>query len=76
MSGQTQSPPSGAPSADADPQSAGGRPQINGKTQGVVGISNLSLSPTSNAQQGSTLTSEKNNVKLESGTMLLLRVNQ
>jgi hypothetical protein len=75
MSGQTQSPPSGPPEGGETPN-PGGRPQINGKTQGVVGISNLALSPTSNAQQGSTLTSEKNNVKLESGTLLLLRVNQ
>ncbi|MGH9496943.1 MAG: hypothetical protein ACRD3B_18245 [Candidatus Sulfotelmatobacter sp.] len=75
MSGQMQAPPSGqADSSDAP--KAGARPPINGKTQGVVGISNLSLSPNSNAQQGSTLTSEKNNVKLESGTLLLLRVNQ
>lgn len=75
MSGQSQSPPSGQP-ANQDAQKTSGRPPINGQTQGVVGISNLSLSPNSNAQQGSTLTSEKNNVKLESGTMLLLRVNQ
>jgi hypothetical protein len=75
MSGQTQSPPSGQPDSPDAPK-AGGRPPINGQTQGVVGISNLSLSPNSNAQTGSTLTSDKNNVKLESGTMLLLRVNQ
>jgi hypothetical protein len=75
MSGQTQSPPSGPPDASATgPGNA--HPHINAQTQGVVGISNLSLSPNSNAEQGSTLTSDKNNVKLESGTMLLLRVNQ
>jgi hypothetical protein len=65
--------PNGGGGQDA---SAGKRPQINGQTQGVIGIQNLNLSPNSNAKQGSTLTSEKNNVKLESGTMLLLRVNQ
>ena len=75
MSGQTQSPPSGTPDSPDAPK-AGARPPINGQTQGVVGISNLNLSPNSNAQTGSTLTSDKNNVKLESGTMLLLRVNQ
>lgn len=75
MSGQTQAPPS-APSASPETPTTSARPQINGKTQGVVGISNLNLSPNSNAQQGSTLTSDKNNVKLESGTLLLLRVNQ
>jgi hypothetical protein len=75
MSGQTQAPPSGPPDS-ADAQNGGSRPAINGKTQGVVGISHLTLSPNSNTQQGSTLTSDKNNVKLESGTLLLLRVNQ
>ena len=75
MSGQSQSPPSGQPDSTDTPKT-GGRPPINGQTQGVVGISNLNLSPNSNAQTGSTLISEKNNVKLESGTMLLLRVNQ
>jgi hypothetical protein len=75
MSGQSQSPPSGQPDSP-DAKKTSGHPPINGQTQGVVGISNLSLSSTSDAQQGSTLTSEKNNVKLESGTMLLLRVNQ
>ena len=53
------------------------RPPITGDTKGVIGIANLKLDPTaSNASQGSVMTSEKNNVKLESGTMLLLRVNQ
>ena len=75
MSGQTQAPPSGPPEG-GETANTGGRPQINGKTEGVVGISNLALSPNSNAQMGSTLTSEKSNVKLESGTLLLLRVNQ
>lgn len=48
-------------------------PPINGQTQGVIGISNLQLSR-ANGTQGSVMTSEKNNVKLESGTMLLLKV--
>jgi Bacterial conjugation TrbI-like protein len=55
----------------------GSRPPITAQTQGVVGISNLTLSPpASNSIEGSVVTSEKNNVKLESGTMMLLRVNQ
>jgi hypothetical protein len=41
----------------------------------MVGISNLTLSASS-PQQGSLVTSEKNNVKLEGGTFMLLRVNQ
>jgi hypothetical protein len=55
----------------------GSRPPITAQTQGVVGISNLTLSPpASGSAEGSVITSEKNNVKLESGTMMLLRVNQ
>jgi len=40
-------------------------------------MSNVKLeSGSQNPQQGSVLTSEKNNVKIEKGTVLLLRVNQ
>jgi hypothetical protein len=49
---------------------------ITGNTQGVVGISNLKLSPAANPTDGSLLSSDKSNVKLEGGTMMLLRVNQ
>ncbi|HET7891561.1 MAG TPA: hypothetical protein VFL34_08550 [Candidatus Sulfotelmatobacter sp.] len=78
-SGQT-SPSSTAPSTNNEgtegpQQQNGARPPITGNTQGVVGISNLTLQPGANAAQGSVLTSEKNNVKVESGTMLLLKVN-
>lgn len=78
-------PPAPSPSASGagtdadagDSQAAnGGHPPINAQTQGVIGISNLTLAPGSNGTQGSVMTSEKNNVKLESGTMLLLKVNQ
>lgn len=74
--------PSEAPSstgqvpAASDPNTANNAPQITGKTEGVIGISNLNLSSSSQNGQGSVLTSEKNNVKLESGTLMLLRVNQ
>lgn len=50
------------------------RPVINGQTQGVIGLSDVTLSSGQNDNQGSLLTSEKNNVKLESGTLLLLKV--
>ena len=78
-SGQAQ--PSGgqpnAPTTSTDAQQQGStRPQITGSTQGVVGISNLKLEAGQNATQGSVLSSEKNNVKVESGTMLLLKVSQ
>jgi hypothetical protein len=69
-------------SATADSESSGStrseanaHPPITGSTQGVVGISNLSLATPANSTQGSVVSSEKNNVKLESGTFMLLRVN-
>lgn len=77
--GQTQpsSPaPNSVPTTGTDTQQGNARPPINGSTQGVVGISNLKLEAGQNATQGSVLSSEKNNVKVESGTMLLLKVNQ
>jgi Bacterial conjugation TrbI-like protein len=53
------------------------RPPITANTQGVIGISNLTLDSTAeNPTQGSMLTSDKNNVKIESGTLLLLKVNR
>lgn len=78
--GQTQ-PSNTAPNAvgttgTGTSQEGSARPQINGNTQGVVGISNLKLESAQTGAQGSVLTSDKNNVKVESGTLLLLRVNQ
>jgi hypothetical protein len=68
-------PSNGGTSADGQTGSATNGP-ISAKTQGVVGISNLKLMTASaSSTQGSLLTSEKNNVKLESGTLMLLRVN-
>ena len=75
--GQPEAPNAATPSGSDESQQAGSkRPPISAHTQGVIGISNVTLAPGSNAQQGSVLTSEKNNVKLESGTMLLLKVSQ
>lgn len=69
--------PSAPAGGENAPQNSGrSMPQINANTQGVIGISNLTLSPASNETQGSVMTSEKNNVKLESGTMLLLKVTR
>jgi len=75
--------PQQSPSASASagnmptdsPSNANTMPQVTAQTQGVVGISDLKLSA-GTATQGSVVTSEKNNVKLEGGTMLLLKVNQ
>ena len=64
-----------APQGTAENTSSPARPPITADTTGVVGISNLSLSQGTDASAGSMLTSEKNNVKLEDGTMFLLRVS-
>ena len=77
-SGASTSPPPSAPSSGGgEAENTGSaNPPINAQTQGVIGISNLTLSSAANGSQGSVMTSEKNNVKLDSGTMLLLKVNQ
>lgn len=76
-SASRNTPASGQENAPTEPQSSGpARPHITSQTQGVVGISNLKLESAPNATQGSVVSSEKNNVKLESGTMMLLKVNQ
>jgi hypothetical protein len=75
---QAQTP---SPSASAGPTAGpsedntgnGAHQPITGNTQGVLGIPDLTLS-SANTTQGSVLTSEKNNVKLESGTLMLLKV--
>ena len=68
-------PPSGLPPDTSSQGGANTHEPITGKTEGVVGISNLRLAPAAQPAQGSLLTSEKNNVKLESGTLMLLKVN-
>jgi hypothetical protein len=69
--------PSTSSDVPTNSQSAGAaRPAITGNTQGVVGISNMQLSMGTNTPQGSVVSSDKNNVKLEGGTMMLLKVNQ
>jgi hypothetical protein len=83
MGGNSTAPPptanmptSESPSADAQTGSGTHAP-ITANTQGVVGMSNLKLvTAAPDPTQGSIVSSEKNNVKLESGTIMLLRVNQ
>jgi len=59
--------------ANADPNSATSiNGQLTPKAQGVVGMSGVSLS--TGAAQDSLLTSQKHNVKLDSGTQMILRV--
>lgn len=79
--GMGGTPPPATPSSEGtapppEQSSAPSHPAINAQTQGVIGISNVTLSPAQNGNQGSVMTSEKSNVKLESGTMLLLKVKQ
>ena len=79
--GASQAPTSSTSTAGGEGQTSGqagtnAHQPITGNTQGVVGISNLKLSAAPDATQGSVVSSEKNNVKLESGTFMLLRVNQ
>ncbi|MFZ0420580.1 MAG: TrbI/VirB10 family protein [Candidatus Sulfotelmatobacter sp.] len=80
MAGSVPAPTSSAGGNDMPsnaPTGENSRPPITAQTEGVVGISNLTLTPTAtNAAEGSVVSSDKNNVKLESGTMMLLRVNQ
>jgi hypothetical protein len=81
MGGGMQPPTTPAPSTEQvgneqAGNSPGTRPPITSSTQGVIGISDYRLSTTSDAKQGSVVSSEKSNVKLESGTLMLLRVNQ
>jgi len=73
---QPQAPPAPNETASNDSGANRGRPPINAQTKGVIGLSGVQLSTARNGTQGSVVTSEKSNVKLESGTMMLLRVNQ
>ena len=73
-SSQSSPPTGGAPPSDTQ-SGNNARPPITAQTQGVVGISDLKLE-SAGQTQGSVVSSEKNNVKLDSGTLMLLRVNQ
>jgi hypothetical protein len=76
MSSPSQVPTYPAAGADlpGNQQSGANNRPLSGNTQGVVGISNLTLSAGSTSK-GSLITSDKNNVKLESGTVILLLVS-
>jgi hypothetical protein len=75
----TSEPPPNYPQPSGNGQSqtqSKPRPEINAHTQGVIGISHMKLESTAQKNaQGSVLTSEKGNVKIERGTLMLLRVN-
>ena len=76
--GAQQQMPGSYPSGEDHPAPPAGSPahSVTANTQGVVGMSDYSLSTPGDETKGSVVSSEKNNVKLESGTMLLLKVNQ
>lgn len=74
-SGQSMPSSSTAPPSDTQSENNAARPPITAQTQGVVGISDLKLE-SAGQTQGSVVSSEKNNVKLDSGTLMLLRVDQ
>ena len=55
-------------------QAGGGAVALNANSRGVIGIPNLTLSPQASPKEGSVISSSRGNVKLDSGTMLVLRV--
>src|SRR5579862_8479621 len=65
--------PESMPSSGSTQSGKGAYPPINAQTQGVIGVPNVTLSSEQNGTKGPVMSSEKNNVKLESGTMLLLK---
>ncbi len=76
--GAGQAAPTNGVSPGETPQSSGGNasPAITGHTQGVVGFSHMKLASPANPTQPSVISSEKGNVKLENGTLMLLRIDQ
>jgi hypothetical protein len=76
MGGATTPSPSGAGMPSDSPTGTRATPPITSQTQGVIGMSHVSLSQAGTGTQASVVSSDKNNVKLESGTLLLLKVNQ
>jgi hypothetical protein len=76
MGGSATPPPSGAGVPSDSPTGTHPTPQITSQTQGVIGMSHVTLSQGGAGTQASVVSSDKDNVKLESGTLLLLKVNQ
>ncbi len=76
--GGNSSAPTGAPSTESAPANTQAQssptPPITENTKGMVGFKDMNLEAP-NANNASVVTSEKNNVKLEDGTLMLLRVS-
>jgi hypothetical protein len=66
----------GDESSTSAPNNTNVRQPTTGATQGVVGIANLKLAMADDTARGSLVSSEKGNVKLEIGTVMLLKVNR
>ncbi len=64
----------GEETGGAQDQQGPAAPAINANSHGVIGIPNLSLSPQPSPTEGSVITSARGNVKLDGGTLLILRV--
>lgn len=63
--------------SSADHQAATANPPLSASSQGVVGLQGLSLfSQTTPFATASVVSSQRNNVHLDSGTEMILRVNQ
>lgn len=76
QSAQQNAPADNSSASESAPQNSA-RPPITGNTQGVIGMDNVKLQNNEqNSAQGSVVSSEKNNVKIEKGTMMLLRVSK
>jgi hypothetical protein len=74
MERQPAAPPANSGDTDGPPRD-GSQRTLTPQTQGVIGIPDTQLSPASGSN-GSLVTSDKSNVRLGGGTVLLLRVNQ
>ena len=69
--------PAGSGPTEKQSSSTQALPPITANTQGVLGIDgDLRLSAATNTGQGTVVSSEKTNVKIPDGAMMLLRVNQ
>lgn len=77
--GTGASPTEPTPPTVGDEPAAGSsavRQSITANTQGVIGMPDMKLSTAGEEAQGSVVSSEKRNVKLDNGTLMLLKVNQ
>ncbi len=64
----------GAPSGPAASRGGASIPMLNPRSSGAQGMPGVALAPGTSSAQGSQITSAKGNVRLESGSQLVLRV--